>query len=80
MRRRAKASVNDQIITALTEGRLHDPHSALGVHPAPGGFRIRHLDPAAARASVRFARGAKPMQRLAGGVFELVSAEPPRRP
>ncbi len=72
--------MNDPRLLGLIEGRLHDPHSVLGAHPAPGGWCIRHVDPDARAVAVRLASGTCPLRRLNAAVFELTSAEAPQGP
>ena len=70
--------MTDPRLSALLEGRLHDPHSVLGVHRSASTWVVRHVDPHAESLSVRTATGLTPMTRVAPGLHEAVlPTEPP---
>jgi len=72
--------MNDSTLQRLIEGRLHDPHAVLGVHPAAAGCLIRHVDPAAKAVSVRLGSEQRPLRRAAGPLFELTVPSAPAGP
>ncbi len=87
-RRRVRASellagVDPRDLSALREGRLHDPHRILGAHPARvggrGGAVVRAFHPEASRAACLAGDAALALEPLGGGLFGgfLAGREPP---
>src|SRR5579875_1675013 len=60
-------------VTAIVEGRHHDPHAVLGAHPGDDGTTtIRALRPLAREVAVVLPGGARhPMRHVAEGVFSV---------
>ncbi len=68
--------VDTDVLTAIAEGRHHDPHSVLGAHPHDGGVTVRTLRPLADSVSVEHTDGVVAMQHEHSGVWVGVIAEP----
>src|SRR5919106_1103466 len=66
------STVDPGSIDALVRGEVHDPHSILGTHPAPGGKIVRawRPDAAAVRCIIDGKVAAKLEQVHPAGLFE----------
>ncbi|MDO4919267.1 1,4-alpha-glucan branching protein GlgB [Kocuria sp.] len=62
--------VTEEVLSAVAEGRFHDPHAVLGAHPNPdGSVTIRTLRRFATAVSARTPDGTFPLEHEWGGIF-----------
>ncbi|MEO0313204.1 MAG: hypothetical protein RL140_434, partial [Actinomycetota bacterium] len=62
------------LLDAVSNGKHHDPHSVLGVHPIDGGWVIRTLRPLAEEVSAVIGKTEVPLAHSFNGIFEGVVA------
>ena len=59
-----------ELLDAVSNGKHHDPHSVLGVHPIVGGWVIRALRPLASSVVAKVGKTEVPLTHSFNGIFE----------
>jgi len=63
--------LNHDLLDAVSNGKHHDPHSVLGIHPIEGGWVIRTLRPMATKVVAIVGKTSSEATHLFNGIFEV---------